>query len=136
MHTNNKLIHYICKLDLHKVSELLKNDSVNPNHMRQDCFFDAKERKYMLWYNKDGTEKPETDPTQPNTPLKLCVFILSNCLFSKDEKLIIVEIAKKLISVDATVDDNVINYFTSRYGKFPYHDDIFNTFYELLIQNK
>lgn len=135
MHINKKLIYYITNLDLQKVNELLKDDNINPNYMRQDNFFDTKEHRWACWYNKDGSEKPETNPLNPITPLKLCVFILSNGLFSKAEKLIIVEIAKSLINAGAIVDDS-IDYFIDRYKEKPYHDDVFDSFYELLVQNK
>lgn len=136
MHTNKKLIYYIENMDLQKVNELLQKDNINPNYMRQDYFFDIKKGIWLRWYNEDDNEKPDTDPIQPNTPLKLCIFTQSNILFSITEKHIIIEIAKSLISVGAIVDDHVINYFTDRYGEKPYNHIIFETFYELLIQNK
>lgn len=136
MHINKKLIYYITNLDLQKVNEILIDDNVNPNYMRQANFFDTKENRWACWYNKDGSEKPETDPTQPNTPIKLCVFMLSNCLFSKAEKQIIVEIAKSLISAGVIVDNSVIDYFIGRYGEKPYHYDVFDVFYKLLCNHR
>lgn len=138
MHINNKLIYYINNLDLQKVNELLKDINIDLEYIRQDYFFDTKEYRWTCWYNKDGTEKPDNDPISPNTPLKLCIFRLSDSLLSKDKKYIIIEITKSLIDAGAIVDDNVIDFFTHRYGtrELINDDNIFDKFYHLLIQNK
>ncbi len=130
MHINAQLIYYVWNLNLQQINKLLQQNA-NPNYNRQDIFFDNNEYKYLYWYNEDGTEKMEDDDDQPTNPLKLCVFMLSNCLFTTKEKHIIIKIAELLIEYGANTED-AIAFFERRYGIVVKNDDNFNTFYKLL----
>ena len=113
MNINAQLYYCVEDLNLSKMRELLEQGA-DPNYCRQDLFFDDNENEWIYWYNKDGTEKGEIDYYQPITPLNLCVFLFSNCLFEKKDQYNIILMAKILIQFGAQTF-NAIKYFESRY---------------------
>jgi len=130
---NYQLFLHIQNIELSQILSLLQNNA-NPNYQRQDSIFDIISCKTRPLYNPDGSEKKENDPNQPSTPLKICTFILSNHLFSTQNKLDIIEIAKLLIQYGANKKE-ALQYFTQIYNLPPYDDQIFTKFFNLLNEN-
>lgn len=105
---------------------------VNVNHIRQDTFFCNKDLVNYLWYNKDGTEKSEDNFEQPNTPLKLCVFMISNNLLSEEDAEKLINISELLIKYGANKKE-AYNYYISRYGKPLKSKKKFHNLFNLLL---
>jgi hypothetical protein len=111
-HINDHLNYSVNTLNINNVKQLLDQDA-DPNYIRQDSFKHGSVN--VNWYLNDGTEKPEIDETQPTTPLKLCVFRISDCMLTDENSQAIVEIAKVLIQNNATKIE-ALEYFKYRYG--------------------
>jgi len=117
---DSQLMYYIGQTDYEKVKSLLE-DEANPNYIRQKLEYINGE--YVNLYNEDGSEVPENDPAQPDKPLKLCIFRLSDCLLTDEESGNIIKIAKLLISKGANIAGAKYLY-ELRYGKINNPDDI------------
>jgi hypothetical protein len=111
--SGKELYESVGRLDLRRVTQLLETGA-DPNYVRQDTFYDGS--KWCKWYNHDGSEKPDTDPNQPTTPLRLCVFKYSDCLLSEVDRLTLIQIAERLIMYGANKHD-ARELFVSRYGE-------------------
>jgi hypothetical protein len=125
-----KLIRAVQKRNKEEVLELLKQGA-NPNYIRQ---VDIVKQGICIWaYTKDGDEIPETDNNQPNTPLKLCVFFISDNLLTEDQEYEIVSIAKLLIEFGAS-SESARDYFIYRYGSMKETDSgSWKDLYDLLV---
>jgi hypothetical protein len=80
---NKQLYEYVSLINIKKVEYLLKNNA-NPNYIRQETFYNNYEWVYL--YNKDGGEIPENNIDQPISPLKLCIFRISDCLLTENDR--------------------------------------------------
>jgi hypothetical protein len=101
--------------DVDKVKECLES-GMDPNAVRQLHHKDLITGRYLPIWNGDGSPYPEIDEGQPNTPLKLVVFRISDC-FLEDEDLIRFEpVAKLLVAAGASCDEAIV-YAKSRYGE-------------------
>ena len=112
-HLNVELYDNIANLNYQKVIELL-NNGADPNYIRQE-FMNINDMLRPL-YNHDATEKSERDQTQPNTPIKLCVFRFSDCLLNDNDRMTLIDIANILITHGADTR-SAFQYFISRYGQ-------------------
>lgn len=110
---NKQLYEYVSLINIEKVEYLLKNNA-NPNYIRQETFYNNGEWVYL--YNKDGNEVPDNDINQPITPLRLCIFRISDCLLTENDRNNIVKIAKLLIKYGAN-KNGCLEYYVSRYGE-------------------
>lgn len=136
---NLQLYQSVQEINLKNVHLLLQKNA-NPNYTRQATFFCEHESHYIYLYNEDGTEEPENDYYQPTTPLKSCVFGMSNCMLTDEERNNLVKIAKLLIDYGAKTKEP-LEYFAHRYGRcnwdeiknINYNKNNFIKLYKLLI---
>ncbi len=121
---NHKLTHWVSegKVDqVHKQLEL----GADPNYIRQDYVanhwpeYDIYIRSLHL-FDANGNEIPEEDTEQPTTPLKLCIFSLSNCMNSEQDDMNYCKIAQLLIDYGAE-KTHALEYYLYRYGN-PYEN--------------
>ena len=128
---NTELYNSIANINYNQVKILLDNGA-NPNYIVQD--FVRVNGKYRALYNSDRSEKAANDPTQPFTPIKLCIFRFSDCTLIDNDQLKLIEIAKLLIAKGADCI-NACQYFKSRYGNVTNRadSDIWKQFYNLLL---
>lgn len=110
------LIDAVCKYDLIKVKELLSKGA-NPNHIRQDCISDNKNREGRYLWNKDGTAKPELSEIQPTTPLRCVRFRISDCLLGAKELKIFDQIVNELLKAGAICSDSTKQFIENRYSR-------------------
>ncbi len=128
---NKQLEYYVKELDVDKVKELLIKGA-NPNYHRQETvFLNTTDREVYLW-TKDGEEimQNEKEFLQPITPLRLCVFYLSNCLFTWNDIEKLYSIGKLLIEYGADKKDALL-YFNDLYGEHELDKVI--DFYKMLL---
>ena len=128
--SNKQLFKAVYDLDTLLVSKLLLNGT-NPNYCRQATA--------LLWnpvvewaylYDENGNEIEEQDEVlpQPKTPLRLCVFMLSNAGNTEEDMDNIYNIAELLIRHGADKHD-AVRYFRQRNGlKY----EKYHSFYTLL----
>ena len=117
---NKQLHEYVSLIDIEKVEHLLKNNA-NPNYIRQKTFCNNDEWVYL--YNKNGREIAEDNIYQPITPLKLCVFRISDCLLTEIDRNNIIKIAEILIKYGANDKKECVQYYISRYGEISNEDN-------------
>jgi hypothetical protein len=111
---NHQLMYAVQDHNISKVDEIL-NAGANAEYIRQNSISWNGQWRYC--FHKDGTEMPELDNLQPSTPLKMCVFRISDC--TEDNEKDNEEIVKLLISKISSKDQilQALDYFESRYGK-------------------
>jgi hypothetical protein len=103
-------------LDLEQTRYLLEKCNANANCPRQKTIC-ISPMKYVSCYNSDGSKILDINSYQPTTPLKLCIFKMSDCTLTLNDQQRIVNIAQLLIAYGATNFHDAIEYFESRYGK-------------------
>lgn len=109
---DKQLMKSVSGIDRSTVEQLLFSGA-NPNYCRQESV--VKHGRLIWVYDADGTPIPESDCGQPSTPLKLCVFRMSDCRLGIEERQTLVEIAELLIQRGAN-RSGVAEFFRSRYG--------------------
>jgi hypothetical protein len=111
LNLNKQLEYYVNNLNFIKVKECLQKGA-NPNYCRQAYCIQANMQKVLL-YNKDGSEIEEDDDNlpRPKTPLRLCIFFLSNVYLKEMD---IYCIFKLLIKFGANKLD-AFTYYKKRY---------------------
>ena len=129
-HNGKKLMASVAKINLKEVNELLLLN-VNVNYIRQDTIYCPVKHKHFLSYNADGSEKPNIEEQQPNTPLKMCVFRFSDFELSDSERLEIIKIAKQLIKFGA-LPTEAKKYYESRYPIPVIKEKLYYHFYKVL----
>lgn len=108
------IIHYTEIFDIEHIRKLL-NNGANPNYIRQASSNNLNEFNVLL-YDRNGFEKEDVDNyLQPITPLRLCVFFLSNCHNNEINYQQLYEIANLLVEFGSNKQDSY-NYYKLLYG--------------------
>lgn len=124
---NKQLEYYVFESNWEKINTLLLQGA-NPNYKNQLIMSDpTNSHKKILIYDINGLEKENND-YQPNTPLNICIFYLSNCVNTDADLENLYNIIKLLIKFGANKQDG-LNFYKSRYGKInqeneKYYDEI------------
>ncbi len=124
---DSQLEYYTQETNFDKVKQLLESGA-NPNYCRQKTISNITDNNVLV-YTKDGNKVPESDKEipQPKTPLRMCVFNLTNCFATRNDLERLIQITKLLIEYGADKSDALT-----------YHQDIYNgkvidqQFYDLL----
>jgi hypothetical protein len=125
----DELLEAVSNADIDQVGTLLEK-GVDPNGRCQLRTYDNISDRYVEVWNADGTPYLDTDEHQPNSPLKMVVFRISDCMLEEDDLLGFKSIAKLLIAAGA--DRKVaMDYAKARYGSsfiadFERNDCMFN----------
>lgn len=106
-HVNKYMEKAIEDMNYDKVKELLINGA-DPNYIRQHSYYCNENNKHYAIYDMNGAEIQEiiiNNIQQPSTPLKLCIFKLSDCRLNDEDMKTLINIANLLLNYGANNED-------------------------------
>lgn len=117
-----ELLHSISNICVDKVLDLL-NQNADPNYFSQKKLYNN--NKFYPLYDKDGSIVFDDSVDQPITPLRLCIFRISDCTLTNVDHEHIILIVKMLIKYGAKTNDAYL-YFINRYSDRYVYENVFS----------